>query len=270
MYYFGPAGYPEDSKGPVDALERIRTLGLNALEVQFVRQVMMSEEKARLIGEKAKDFGILLSVHAPYYINFNSSNKETIKKSVEWVLRSARAADAMGAWIVVIHAGSYGTTSPDVATKNIVKGIRSCCKKLEDEGSGVYLGLETMGKKGYWGTPQEIAKVVEEIEGTCPVIDFAHLHARSNGSIKTEDDFENLIKSFEEIYTGRLHIHFSSVEFTDAGEKKHLPLDAKSPDFALLAPCLKKRSNDITIISETPLLEKDAVRMREILLNVKD
>jgi deoxyribonuclease-4 len=270
VYYFGPAGYPEGSKGPLDALERIRALGLNALEVQFVRQVMISEEKARLVGEKGRDSGILLSVHAPYYINFNSPNKETIKKSVEWVLKSARAADAMGAWIVVVHAGSYGTASPEVATKNIIRGIKSCRKKLEDEGIGVYIGLETMGKKGYWGTPQEIAKVVEEIEGTCPVIDFAHLHARSDRGIKTEEDFERLIRYFEEIYNGHLHIHFSSVEFTGAGEKKHLPLDAKSPDFALLAPCLKKRSYDITVISETPLLEKDAAKMKEILLNLED
>ncbi|MEM2944076.1 MAG: TIM barrel protein [Methanomassiliicoccales archaeon] len=266
MYYFGPAGYPEGSKGPIDALGKIHDLGLNALEVQFVRQVMISEEKAKLIGEKAKELGILLSVHAPYYVNFNSANEETVKKSVEWVLKSARAAVAMGAWIVVIHAGTYASKTPEEATNAVIRGIMKCRKELGRSGEGVVLGLETMGRKGYWGTLDEISDVVKKVPGTCPVLDFAHLHARSNGGLKSQEDFEKIIEFSERIYPRHLHIHFSSVEFTDAGERRHLPLEAKSPNFELLADSLKKRSYDITIISETPLLDQDAVKMKNILL----
>ena len=92
MLFVGPAGYPEGSKDPLDALERVKALGLNALEVQFVRQARMGEEKARNIGKRARKLGILLSAHAPYYINFNSRNRDTVDKSVKWVLRPAEIA----------------------------------------------------------------------------------------------------------------------------------------------------------------------------------
>ncbi len=261
MIYFGPAGYPTGSRGPLEALERIRALKLNALEVQFVRQVRMGEDKARAAEERARDLGILLSAHAPYYVNFNSPSRTTVRKSGEWVMKAARAAHQMGAWIIVLHAAAYSGKDPKAATRSVIRGVTKCRDQMEKEGIDVLLGLETMGKKGSWGTIEEIAHVVREIEGTAPVLDFAHLHARSGGGLRTVSDFRRVLVECGEFYRGHLHCHFSCVEYTEAGERSHLPMSAKAPDYALLVAALKEEERGVTVISETPLLERDAVRM---------
>ncbi|MDD1767894.1 MAG: TIM barrel protein, partial [Methanomassiliicoccales archaeon] len=134
VFYVGPAGYPIGSRNPIDAVERIGKMGLNALEVQFVRQARMEENKARSIGSKARELGVLLSAHAPYYINFNSVNRATVNKSTEWVLKAARIGDMMGAWVIVIHAASYSGKSKKTATKAVARGLKKCGRIMEDEG----------------------------------------------------------------------------------------------------------------------------------------
>jgi deoxyribonuclease-4 len=265
VFYFGPAGYPEGSKNPIDALERVRKLGLNALEVEFVRQVRMEESKAKNIGLKAEELGILLSAHAPYYVNFNSSNRTTVRKSVEWVVKTTRIADLMGAWLIVIHAASYSRKSPNAATKAVIRGMKRCRETMEEESLRPMLGLETMGRKGTWGTLREIGIVMEEVEGVVPVLDFGHLHARDGGRFRSVTDFQEVMDELESIYGGRMHFHFSCIEYTEAGESRHLPLEAKEPDFSLLAEALRPLRKSVTIISETPLPEEDAVRMKRML-----
>lgn len=265
MLYFGPAGYPEGSKSPIDALEIVHRLGLNALEVQFVRQARMEERKARSFGSRAEELGILLSAHAPYYINFNSVKRTTVNKSVEWVLRTARIADQMGAWVIVFHAASYSGKSPRRATNAVIRGLQRCKELMEEEGLNSKLGLETMGKEGTWGTLAEIGEVIKVVEGVVPVVDFGHIHARSNGYFGSAGDFREIIDEVEAIYDDHMHCHFSCIEYTDAGEKRHLPLAAKDPDFSFLAEVLTGIHRNATVISETPLLEKDALRMKNMV-----
>ncbi len=265
MLYFGPAGYPEGSKSPIDALETVHRLGLNALEVQFVRQARMEERKARSFGGRAEELGILLSAHAPYYINFNSANRTTVNKSVEWILRTARIADQMGAWVIVFHAASYSGKSPRRATNAVIRGLQRCKELMDEEGLNSKMGLETMGKKGTWGTLPEIGEVVKVVEGVIPVVDFGHIHARSNGRFGSAADFHEIIDEVEAIDDDHMHCHFSCIEYTDAGEKRHLPLAAKDPDFSFLAEVLVGIHRDATVISETPLLEKDALRMKSMV-----
>lgn len=112
---FGPAGYPAAGKTPEGALEYTRSIGLDALEVEFVRGARIKPERALEVGAKAKELDIRLSCHAPYFISFNSDNLETREKSIEWVMSTARAAHNLGAYIIVIHAASYGK-SPETAT----------------------------------------------------------------------------------------------------------------------------------------------------------
>ncbi len=262
MIWVGPAGYPEGSKGPVDAVERVASLGLSALEVQFVRQAKMAEEKATALGERAKELGVLLSAHAPYYINFNSSNETTVTKSDEWVLKSVRLASLMGARIVVVHAAAYAGKKPAKATQEVLKGVKRCRKVMESESIGdVLIGLETMGKKGSWGTLDEISDVMDEVEGVVPVVDFGHMHARSGGGLRSAEDFLAILDKAGEMSEGHLHCHYSCIEYTEAGERRHLDLKTKQPDFDLFADAIRSWKGSITIVSETPTPVEGAQEM---------
>ena len=130
---FGPAGYPSAGKTPEGSLEYTRQLGLDALEVEFVRGARIKPKRAQEIGRKAKELDIRLSCHAPYFVSFNSDNPETKEKSISWVTDTAVAAHNLGAYIIVIHAASYGK-SPETALPNVIAGMQKCKDVLDDEG----------------------------------------------------------------------------------------------------------------------------------------
>lgn len=239
--------------------------GLNAMEVQFVRGARMKESTAKEIGEEAEKHDILLSIHAPYYINLNSEKEETIEKSKERIMKSARLGDIMGAWVITVHAGYYSGMSSEEATEMIGDVVVECAEKMKEENLGPMIGLEQMGKVKSWGTLDEIEKVMDRTDKAIPVLDFAHYHARYDGALKTEEDFRELLERYESMHKGPLHSHFSSIEYSDKGEKEHLNLEEHEPDFRKLAPIMKEKDYDITVICETPELDRDSLRMKEIL-----
>jgi len=265
MYRVGQAGYPPGASGIADAVRRTKALGLDAMEVQFVRNVQMQEPVAEEAGRLARELGIVLSAHAPYYISLNSPSKETVDKSREWVLRTARAAKMLGAWIIVVHCASYTGKDSASTTRKVIEQISLCRETLDMEKNGVVLGLETMGKKGQWGTLAEIHEVMREVDGVQPVIDFAHLHARGTGAIKGKKDFEAILDENDLMTTGRTHCHFSGIEYTQAGEKNHLPLSSNSPDYAPLAEILSDGRREITLICESTSPSEDAIRMKNMI-----
>ncbi len=261
---FGPAGYPSAGKNPEGALEYTRGLGLDALEVEFVRGARIKPERAAEIGAKARELDIRLSCHAPYLISVNADTPETRVKSVEWVRSAARAAHQLGAYIIVIHAASYGK-SPGTALDSVCEGLSKCKDALDDEGiKDVILGVETMGKLGQFGTLKEIGQVMDRVDGVRPVLDVAHVHARGVGCLRTEEDMRNLTGEFFALAGPVAHFHISCIKYGEKGEISHLPLDAKEPDMALLAKVLEDSEQDCTFISESPLIEKDAVVFRDM------
>jgi deoxyribonuclease-4 len=265
MLRVGPAGYPEGSKNPLMALQTVHDNGLTALEMQFVRQAIMGSDKARSIRAKAEELGLLLSAHAPYYINFNSETAETVRKSAEWVLKTARIAHELGAWIIVVHAAAYGDHA-ERCTGAVTEGLGKCRDTLHGEGiEDVVLGVETMGRTAQWGTFEEIGEVVRQVKGVQPVIDWAHLHARGGGGLRGKSDFEATLKAHDQVHKGRMHCHFSCIEYTAAGEKRHLPLKMKEPDYAPLVELLNRRKGDVTMISETPVPIEGAVALSKML-----
>lgn len=265
MIYLGPGGTPHGIKGTKDSMRYLADEGLNAMEVQFVRGARMKVSTAEEIGKEAEKHDILLSVHAPYYINLNSKKNETIEKSKERIMKSARLADHMGSWIITVHAGYYSDMSSEKATEIISDNVVECAEKIKKESLDVQIGLEQMGKEKSWGTLDEIEKVTERTDIVVPVLDFAHYHARYGGALKNEEDFRDLLQRYESIQGGPLHSHFSSIEYTKKGEKKHLNVEEREPDFTQLAPILKEKEYDITIICETPELDRDSLKMKDIL-----
>lgn len=261
---FGPAGYPRGSKTPKEGLETTKELGLDALEVEFVRGARISPEKAKEVGKIAKDLNIRLSAHAPYFVSFNSDNPETREKSIDWVMDTVRAAHNLGAYLIVIHAASYGK-SPETATQSVVDGLLKCREIMDDEKiNDVVLGIETMGKKGQFGTLKEIAKVMEDVPGTHPVLDVAHVHARDGGWLKSEKEMKDLTDEFFAISGKIAHFHISCIKYGDKGEISHLPLSAKDPDLQILADVLRNSKQDCTFICESPLQEEDAVVFKKM------
>jgi len=261
---FGPAGYPSEGKTAEGSLRYTKDLGLNALEVEFVRGVKTTPERAKAIGEAAKSLDIRLSCHAPYFISFNSEEQETRRKSIDWVMDTVRAAHILGAYIIVIHAASYGK-SPDTAMGSVIDGLSKCKEKMEDEGiKDVVLGVETMGKKGQFGTLKEISKIMDSVEGVRPVLDVAHVHARGVGCLKTKEDMEELIDEFFPLCGDIAHFHISCIKYGDRGEISHLPLSTKDPDMQLLADVLADSKQDCTFICESPMIADDAVVFRDM------
>jgi len=261
---FGPAGYPSEGKTAEGSLRYTKDRGLNALEVEFVRGVKTTPERAKTIGETAKSLDIRLSCHAPYFISFNSEEQETRDKSISWVMDTVRAAHNLGAYIIVIHAASYGK-SPDTAMSSVIDGLSICKGKMDDEGiKDVILGVETMGKKGQFGTLKEISKIMDSVDGVRPVLDVAHVHARGVGCLKTKEDMENLIGEFFPLCGEIAHFHISCIKYGERGEISHLPLSVKDPDMQLLADVLADSKQDCTFICESPLIAEDAIAFRDM------
>lgn len=146
MIRLGPGGTPHGVKGTKNSMAHLEKIGLNAMEVQFVRGVRMKDSTAIAIGKEAEKHGIHLSVHAPYYINLNSEDEDTIEKSKERILNSARKAHLMGAEVIVVHAGYYGDLNSKETTANIGEGVVECGEIITDEGLEVKIGLEQMGR----------------------------------------------------------------------------------------------------------------------------
>lgn len=265
--FIGPAGVPISSKGKStkDGIETVSKLGLNAFEVEFVRGVVMSNGTAKEIGAIAKSLGIKLSVHAPYYINLNSADKAKLEASKKRVLDSLERGHHMGAEVVAVHASYYGDDTPEKTYEDTKEACVDILEKAAKSGwYGVKLGLETMGKKSQFGSLEELARLSKEIK-IIPYIDWAHIFVRNNGTI----DYSGIFSQLEKLKIKKIHSHFENVKKNGKGEfvDVHIPID-HHPPFEPLAKEILKRKIDITLISESPLLEKDALKMKGILENL--
>jgi deoxyribonuclease-4 len=262
IIFLGPAGIPMTSKGSstVDGIKRVSELELNAMEIEFVRGVHMSIPLAKEAGKAAKDAGVLLSIHAPYFINL--CNPEKVAASKKRILDSCERAHHLGAWIVVFHPGFYGSLEKSKAFEYVLEACKDMDERLASEGWSVKLGLETTGKSSQFGTLDENIGIHRKIRNCIPAVDFSHIFARNVGRI----DFPEVLGKMESLKLGNHHCHFSGIEYTVKGERNHVTMDHKKPDFRELAKSLlKSRIGSITIISESPVLEKDSLKMKAIL-----
>lgn len=259
MIRIGIAGIPHSvkGKGTEAGIEELRRLGLDAMEVQFGRNVYMTPDSAKASAVVAKKENVGLSVHAPYYINLSSKSEKTREKSIDWIMKSARIASLLGANMVTIHAAREEL--PDV----VVQSCKEIVSALNEEGITVPLGLETMGDLGEFGSLDDVIEVVRKVRGTDIVLDVAHIYARTDGGLKTQTDFEDLFDRLDKVGKNNYHIHFSGIEHKNSREVKHLPIGMGGPDLKLFASALLTRKCNATIICESPLLEADALKIKE-------
>lgn len=277
MIKFGPSGNDEEFyaagyKHTEQAAKYVREKGLDCFEYSFGRGVNMGEGKAISIGEAFAAENVEISVHAPYFINFSNPDEEMARKSFGYVLDSARALKRMGGKRLVFHPAAQGKMEREAAVSLCEERLKRLCEyiylnNLED----LTFCPETMGKTAQIGTVEEIARFCQIDKVFTPCVDFGHVNAREQGSLKTEQDYaERLEYMLDALGKDRMdgfHVHFSKIKYGGKGEICHLTFDDEvyGPEFAPLAVALKKYDLHPYIVSESAGTQsRDALIMKNI------
>ncbi len=264
---FGTAGIPVSTipRNTEEGIRQVRKLWLDAMELEFVQSVNISEEKAPLIKKIAAENNVLLTCHAPYYINLNSKEKEKIEASKNRVLKAAKITSLCGGWSVCFHAAYY-MGNPSSAYKNVKENLEEIIKKLKDENIKIWIRPETGGKTSQFGSLEELIKISQDAEGVLPCIDFAHHYARSLGKVNTYKDFSFILESLEKglgrTVLDNMHIHTEGIEFGKGGERFHLNLDDSKLNYLELVKAWKDFKIKGVVVCESPNIEKDATKLK--------
>ena len=264
---FGPGGNSEafkvwGGKSTLDAPRFVSEIGLDAYEYEAGNGIASSPAMLSAIGKEATKHGVKMSFHTPYFISLSGVEEEKRLKSIKYIADSLDAARLLGADIIVVHTGSAAKISRDeamrLAADTLIKTLNSV------DTYGIKIGLETMGKQNQLGTLDEVLELCRIDPRFAPVVDFGHLNARECGGVfATSDDY---LKVFDKIdrklgaeYAENLHCHFSKIEWTDKGEKKHLTFADQTygPDYEPLVEMLAKENLRPTIISESAGTQSD-------------
>ncbi|MGI6192044.1 MAG: TIM barrel protein [Christensenellales bacterium] len=280
---FGPSGnsesfYEQGYKHTRQAPEYLAKMGLDAFEYSFGRGVRMSQNTASAIRASMEEYGIALSVHAPYFINLCVEDEERVDKNRRYFLETARAARMMGADRAVFHPGAVTNMTRERAMELAQPLLKRILDELEDEGLGsVRFCAETMGKLNQFGDLDEMIRLCAADERLIPAVDFAHLHARGNGALNSTGDFEKVLDALEnglgKERAKKMHVHFSTIEYTKMGEKRHRTFAETDygPRFEHLAPLLVSRGYEPRIICESNgTMAEDAKAMRDIYFSIKN
>ena len=265
MIRIGQAGIPLSCKGRTNKDGLVYTkevLDLNAMEVQFVRGLyIMADEEAQFMKDYAKENDVELNVHTPYYINLAGTSEE-LDISFEKIMFSAKLADKMGAKTVVVHPGFYGEDSAKKTMKKIIKNTKKVQGMIKKEKIKAKIGLETLGKQKVFGSLEEIIEICQNVKGTIPVIGMGHIHARTNGGLKKREDFEEIFQKLKPLRLRHFLIHITGVLYENGNEYYHLPIKKGDMPLAPLIDFILDNNYNVTFISESPLLEHDAVYIR--------
>lgn len=274
---FGPAGNSESfaalKKPSTFAPGWLRGLGLDAYEYQCGKGVNVGEQTARDIGTAAKEHGIALSLHAPYFISLSNPDPATQENSRRYILASCQAADWMGATRVIVHMGAVMKRDRAEAMAVQAAALREVLRVCDDAGFGhIALCPETMGKINQLGTLDEVLDICTIDARLVPCIDFGHLYARSLGEMTGPDAMEGVLNRIEAVLgptrAARFHSHFSKIEFTPGGgERRHLTFDQQEfgPDFTPLAAAVAARGWSPTFICESAGTQaEDALAMKAV------
>lgn len=274
---FGTAGNPdrfqaEGFKASKDMPLWLKGKGLDAYEYQCGKGVSVGEATARAIGEKAAQAGIVLSLHAPYFVNPANPDPDSQEKTAGYVLAACRVARWMGAGRVVIHTGALQKRTREDALATARESFKMLRRRCDDEGYGdILLCPETMGKINQLGDLEEVLALSVVTHGLLPCVDFGHLYARSLGALEGQEATARMLDRMAEVLGEEkarcFHSHFSMIEFTPkGGEARHLTFGQTDfgPDYRPLCRELARRRWSPTIICESAgTQDVDALTMKE-------
>ena len=276
---FGPGGnsesfYAEGLKSTLQAPTWLVKKGLDAYEYQAGNGLTASDATLKRIGDAAKEHGIKMSLHTPYYISLSGVEHEKRLKSIDYIKKSLHAASLLGADTIVIHSGSAAKISREEAMSLAKDTLERAIDEIGD--TNVRLGLETMGKINQLGTLEEVIDLCKVSPKYHPVVDFGHLNARENGLFTDADSYRRVFDAIGDAlggeYAQNLHCHFSMIEYTSAGEKKHLTFadEIYGPRFEPLIEAIVKESLSPRIICESAgTMAEDALEMKKYYNSIK-
>jgi len=266
---FGTAGVPLSSAddSSLAAIERIKGIGLDCLEIEFVKGVKMGSDTALKVRDRAAALGVRLSVHAPYFINLNSEDPGKRLQSQERLLNTARVGAACGATSVVFHAAFYGKDSAEKTYEAVKKELSAVQSIVRTERLAVTLRIETMGKRSQFGSLDEVLALCRDVGGLQPCLDFSHLYARE-GKINSYADFHRVLSKVARKLGPRslrnAHMHIAGIHYGDKGEIKHLNLDEADFRYDEWLQALRDLGVEGMVICESPNLEGDAVMLKKL------
>ena len=265
---FGTAGTPIMAKdrGSLNGVEVVRDLGLDCMELEFVRGVRMSPDLAEQVGEAAKKNNVVLTAHGPYYINLNAVEKDKQVASIRRILNTARIANEAGAYSITFHAAYFLKQDPAKVYLRVRDKMKKIVATLQDESINLWVRPETMGKATQFGSLAETIKLSQDVEQVLPCVDFAHLHARE-GKINSYDEFCEVLAELEKglgkDMLCNMHIHMSGINYGPKGEKNHLVLRESDSKYKELMKAFKEFRIKGVVISESPNIESDALLMKK-------
>lgn len=275
---FGPAGVPPTFRFMKASLAEVPRLlhgeGLDAFEYEAVRwgkKPQIRKEEAERLGLQAAENDVWLSMHGSYFINF-CGKKSIVEASKQRLVACAIAAEWMRAHVVVFHPGFYGEKSAKEAFLSCLRALTEAVDVIRSLGiRDVKVGAETMGRVHQLGTLNEIMDLCQMVDQTQLVIDWSHLHARGGGKLSSVREFRKVVEDVESRLGTEaardMHCHFTKIEFTDKGERRHHTLEEEryGPEFEMFAKVVTEFRLRPVVISESPILDLDAIRMRDIL-----
>lgn len=253
----GKGSYPE-------AFDILKNLNLDGMELEFVHGVRINDKSKSFIKENRND--LILTAHAPFYVNLNSKEEEKIDASVQRIIETAVVGNEVGAYSITFHAAFYMGMEKEQVFKQVERQMQRIINALGDTNQ-VWIRPETTGKATQWGDFEEIIRLSKEFEKVLPCIDFSHIHARTAGKYNTYDEFAYVLDRIgKELGTFALenfHAHIAGIEYTAKGEKNHLNLFDSDMNYKDLLKALKEFGVKGAVVCESPNIETDAQILKE-------
>lgn len=278
---FGSAGNPDafyegGNKASVQIPAWLGAMKLTAYEYQCSRGVKIKEGTAREIGNRSAEHGIKVSIHAPYYISLGTADEQIIANTQNHFLRTIEVAHWMGADRIVFHMGGPGKEERSTAMQRVRRSFSNILEQVEKRGlTGIYLCPETMGKKNQLGSLAEVIDLCTMSKWVRPAVDFGHLHAVTGGKYITKQEIESVFDAVaDKLGTDvakNLHIHFSHIEFTKGGEKRHWTFadEYGPPHEPLIELCVTRGFTPRIICESAGTQAIDAKVMQDLYFSLK-
>lgn len=271
---FLTAGKPLSALDPgyQKAFEVLESLNLDGLELEFVHGIKIKENTQNLIAKLSKEKNLILTAHAPFYINLNAKEPEKIESSIKRIIETARIGVNVNAFSITFHAAYYLGQDKLKVYDQVEQSISKIIDLSNKENLNIWIRPETTGKPTQWGDLDEIIKLSKTFNKILPCVDFSHLHARSNGGYNTYDDFakifEKIGSELGDIALKNFHAHLAGIEYNQKGEKFHVNLDDSDMNYKDLLKAFKDFDVQGVIVCESPNIETDAKMIKEYYLSL--